>query len=368
MKLMVLSGINFFEGGPLSVFHDCLDDILNSGLNKEYRIVSFVHKKELFSKYLAENNIEFIELPKSRENYLYRLWYEFYYFNLYSRNNTVDVWLSLHDITPNVIAKKKYVYCHNPSPFMKKDIKNIRYSTKNYLFSILYKYLYRINIKKNNAVIVQQDWMRSQFKKMYGIKNIIVARPTLNSIFGFNEKGTHEASEDYMFIYPSYPRFFKNFEVVCEACKILEEKNISNFKVLLTIKGDENKYSNAIIRKYGSLKTVNFIGLLKRSELFKIYSSVDAMIFASKLETWGLPISEFKNTKKPIVVSDLPYAKETIGQYSKVLFFNPNDPAMLALIIENEIKHTSQYIKTSEIIPESPYAKNWEELLDMITD
>ena len=51
MKQIVISGINLFEGGPLSIYYDCLDTILELGLNKKYRIVAFVHRKALFKKY-----------------------------------------------------------------------------------------------------------------------------------------------------------------------------------------------------------------------------------------------------------------------------------------------------------------------------
>ena len=36
--------------------------------------------------------------------------------------------------------------------------------------------------------------------------------------------------EKNSFLYPSFPRVFKNFEVICEATKILENKGIKNFK------------------------------------------------------------------------------------------------------------------------------------------
>jgi len=363
MKTMVISGINFYEGGPLSVFHDCLDNILESGVNKEYKIISFVHKKELFSKYSKESNIEFLELPRSRNNYFYRLWYEFVYFRDYSKKNKIDIWLSLHDITPNVIADKRYVYCHNPSPFMKKNILNLRFSAKNYLFSLFYKYLYRINIHKNTAVIVQQEWIRNEFRKMYGTKNIIVARPTLNLQNNNVFEKTKKKNEDFLFIYPSYPRFFKNFEVICEACKILEEKGVTGFKVLLTIDGSENKYSNYIIMKYGNLSSIKFTGLLTRSDLFEKYKVADAMIFPSKLETWGLPISEFKSLRKPIILADLAYAYETLGSYNKACFFDVGNAYALAEIMENEVNGLSMCSVVESKPIKEPYCKDWDSLL-----
>ena len=51
MKMIVISGINFFEGGPLSVYKDCLDNIIKSKLNETNKIIAFVHKKEIFAEY-----------------------------------------------------------------------------------------------------------------------------------------------------------------------------------------------------------------------------------------------------------------------------------------------------------------------------
>ena len=49
----------------------------------------------------------------------------------------------------------------------------------------------------------------------------------------------------------------------------------------------------------------------------KLYSKANALIFPSKLETWGLPISEAIDYKIPIMVAKLEYARETLGSYKK---------------------------------------------------
>lgn len=119
MKINAISGISLFEGGPLSVYHDCLSNIVELGLNKDQFFILFVSKLELFDEFKNTINFEFIELPPARRNYIFRLWYEFYFFHRFTKSRKVDVWISMHDITPNVRAEKRYVYCHNPSPFLK---------------------------------------------------------------------------------------------------------------------------------------------------------------------------------------------------------------------------------------------------------
>lgn len=366
MKTIVLSGINLFEGGPLSIYKDCLDAITSLGLDKQYRFIAFVHKRELFRNY--PSTIEFIELPRSRTHYLYRFYYEYIYFKKYSKQMEIDIWISLHDMTPNVKANKQYTYCHNPTPFLKVDKNLFKYNKKNFLMCLLYRYIYRINIKKNTAVIVQQNWIRAAFKKMFPIKKIIVAKPEIHSendslLIPVNENKSDLSKkfDAFSFIYAAYPRPFKNFEVICEAAKLLEKEG-KIFKIFLTIDGNENLYTQTLKKKYENLKSIVWLGLLSREQLFKYYQKIDVMIFPSKLETWGLPISEFKLTNKPIIIADLPYAHETVGTYNKVCFFNENNAYQLSnymkLAIEGkEIFGSTKVEKLSDI------AENWTELL-----
>ena len=78
-KNIVLSAINFFEGGPLSILKDCLTFLNTSTYLHQYNFIALVHKKSLFdeSEYA---HITFIEFPKSRTSYIYRLYYEYVYF------------------------------------------------------------------------------------------------------------------------------------------------------------------------------------------------------------------------------------------------------------------------------------------------
>ncbi|MBZ9625184.1 glycosyltransferase [Clostridium sp. FP2] len=208
--------------------------------------------------------------------------------------------------------------------------------------------------------------MREEFIQKYKLKSVIVARPTVAISEVVNTNYSNEQKNKYKFIYPSYPRFFKNFEVVCMACEILEGKGITAYEVFLTIDGNENKYSKDLKKRYGKLRSVNFMGLQERKHLFNLYGAADCMIFPSKLESWGLPISEFKGTGKSMLVADLPYAHETIGTYDKVCFFNPDNSVELAKLMEKEILYCAQYnfVKEKEI--KKPYCKDWHELLCVI--
>ena len=359
MKKIIISGINLVEGGTLTIFKEVLG-YLDRNLSEKYEIIALVHCKKLFEK-AGLINIKFLEFPKAKKNWIIRCWYEYYYFNKLSKQLKPYLWLSLHDVTPNVESERLAVYCHNPTPFFKMKFRDIKYDKKLYLFSKFYKYLYRINIKKNNYVIVQQSWIAKQFREMYSIKNLLVAPPKIESQeIDLNRKNNIEKNS---FFYPAYPRIFKNFEIICQAAEYLEKEGVNNFKVYLTIDGTENLYSSEIVKKYKKLKTIEFIGLLSREEVYKYYSKVECLIFPSKLETWGLPITEFKNFNKPIIAADLEYAYETVGDYEKVIFFKPESKNELASKMLNIIKNDKiEKYKENRINFQDKIVDNWDNL------
>lgn len=361
-KAIVVSGPNLVDGGPISVFLDFLRAIVNKGYCEKFRIIALVGKKELFKEF--SEKIELIEFRKSKSNWLYRLFYEYIYFNQLSRRIKPYVWISMHDMTPNVKAKHRYVYCHNPSPFNNMSLREAKFGFKYYLFSKFYKYLYAINIRKNDAVIVQQEWLRYEFKKMFDVKNIIVARPSMPDFKQIED--TSRGEKEFVFVCPSFPRYYKNFQVVCEAAKKLEKKDKYNFKVIITLDGTENSYSHYLYNEYGDLKTVMFTGLLSRENLFSVYGQSSCMLFMSKLETWGMPITEYKTSNKPLIVADLPYAHETVGNYTNVSYVNPDDVNELANSMElllNGGKFTTPLNLKSV---DAPYADNWDALCELL--
>jgi len=366
-KTIVLSGINLIEGGPLTVYEECLRCIEKYFL-ENYEIVALVHNRELFSEF--DSRIKFIEFMDSKKSYLKRFYYEYFYFKRLSKKLKPYLWFSLHDMTPNVVADKRAVYCHNSIIFYDMKIKDMINEFKMFMFSRFYKYIYKINIKKNNFVVVQQDWIRKRFKKIFKIKNVVVAHPNV-VIDDSNNNYKNTKIVKNSFLYPSFPRIFKNFEVICKAVEILENKNIENFKVYLTIDGNENIYSKEIVEKYGRLKCIEFIGLQTRENLMKYYSKIETVIFPSKLETWGLPISEAKAFGKNIILADLEYAHETLGTYEKVMFFGPDNAEKLAekiemLINDDENMKNIEFDGNIEKNIEKPFCKNWKELFDIL--
>jgi glycosyltransferase involved in cell wall biosynthesis len=169
------------------------------------------------------------------------------------------------------------------------------------------------------------------------------------------------------FFYPVVSRPFKNFETICEASKILQKRNITNYKILLTIDGTEENYSKYILKKYSLDNKINFMGRISLDEVHKLYGKTDCLLFPSKLETWGLPISEFAEYKKPMIISDLPYAHETASGARKTFYFNPDNAEELANIMEDVINNNlSKFHPTTKVAVNQPFTQGWDELIELI--
>ena len=360
MKTIVLSGINLFRGGTLKIMQDCIETI-SAFAGDDYQIIALVHNAEQYLKY---KNVRYISYPKSRKSWFYRLYYEFMGLKKLSKHLKPYIWFSLHDTTPNVVAEKKIMYFHNPFIFSPTKWQYLFIQPDVVIFHLFSRYIIKINIRKNNFVIVQQEWLREAFEKMFNIHNVVVALPEqtkepIESKF----VQCHVLKEKIQFFYPATPLVHKNFDVIFQAVSLLEKEGITNFEVKFTFNGTENSFAKKVVRKYSYLNNLLFAGFLTEEEKNNTYQNYDCLLFTSKIETWGLPISEAKESGMSILVSDLPYAKEAVGKYDKVKFFDPDNARQLADEMKRLIQGTIVYDETMEIQYKGPFTKNWDELI-----
>lgn len=363
-KTIVISAVNLRKGGTLTILRDCLQYL--SQLTMDYRVVALVHKRELCDY----EGIEYIEMPDIIKGWGKRLWCEYVTMNKISKElSPVYLWLSLHDTSPRVKADRQAVYCQTSFPFYKWSIRDFKMDYKIPLFAMFTKYAYKINIRSNRYLIVQQNWLREGFSRMFGLdKNkFIIAPPQRKAVEVVPDT---IQKQGYTFFYASTPDCHKNFETLCEAARLLEEDlGQDKFKVVLTLSGEENKYSRWLYEIWGNVNSIDFAGFMSKDRLYGYYKTADCFVFPSKVETWGLPITEFMEASgdKPMLLSDLPYAHETASGASNVCFFNPTDPVELKNMMKELIQDKCVALAS---IPkqnvEEPKADSWKELFEIL--
>lgn len=360
-KTIVISAVNLNRGGTLRILRDCLSYLSSLAEKENYRILAIVYKKEL----VDFPNIEYIETQWPKKRWINRLWYEYVSLRQLSKSlQPVELWFSLHDTSPSVIAKRRAVYCHNSFPFLKWNFRDLLFAPKIVLFALFSRFFYQFNIQKNNHVVVQQEWFRDAFVRLFNLdaKQIIVAPP--KGISSPRKVETERAAKGkFIFIYPAIADSHKNFECICAAAELLWANGVRNFEVLLTISGKENKYTKWLFSRWGTIAPLRFLSYVDQATLFDYYHISDCLIFPSKVETWGLPISEFSHYGRPLLLADLPYAHETAKGNDEVAFFAINDYQTLASYMQKLIAGDKSFLKPVHAMAiKEPVVRSWEEL------
>jgi glycosyltransferase involved in cell wall biosynthesis len=358
---IVLSGVNLREMGPLAIFRDALKS-LAEGHGTRFEIIALVHRRDLFDV----EGVTFLEFPQIASSWLARLRFEYWSSKRISRELKPKLWLSMHDITPNVTADVRAVYCHQPAAFYRPRRFEFFADPKIVAFSLLYGLLYRINIHRNDYVVVQQNWMREKFQSVYGARRVIVAHPSID--VPKTVSAAVPSPGPCRFFYPAAPRTFKNAEVCLQAARLLEQKGFTNFELWLTFDGSTNRYAAMLAKQFSDVRSMRWLGGLSRERVFDLYGEADCLLFPSRLETWGLPITEFRATGKPMLVADMPYARETAGGYGLVKLFDPDDAVELANLMAQAASGEPIFGKLPEAVIEPPFARNWTELWELLLE
>ncbi len=369
MKRIVISAVNVRKGGTLTILRQCLSFLSSVAQEQGLQVITLVHKQEL----VAYPNIEYIELPWSIKGWGRRLWCEYITMNRISKELTakygeIDLWFSLHDTTPRVQAKRQAVYCQTSFPFFDWKLGDFRFDKKIPLFAMFTRYAYRINIHRNKFLIVQQEWLRRGFCEMFGIvKDKFIVAPARQEMLIPNYSKLPK-EERYTFFFASTPDSHKNFETLCKASALLEDKlGKDKFRTILTVKGDENAYAQYLKKNWGNVSSIQFAGLMDKETLYAHYDLADCFVFPSRIETWGLPISEFMSFKKPMILADLPYAHETSQGSLKTAFFPVCNAGALAqrMLSAYEGKYV-EFSNVNKLHTGAPYAEDWNKLFQIL--
>ena len=334
-RVIVVSAVNIRKGGTLTILRECLQYL---SLQEGLKVYALVHNRKLCDY----PSIEYLEFPWTIKGWGRRLWCE--YVTMYRVSldierrevQEIDTWLSMHDTTPRVKAKHREVYCHTSFPFLKWNLRDLLMDPKIPLFAMFTRFAYRINIHRNDCLIVQQEWFRDGLSRITGFpKDKIRVIPPKVSVEGIVPETV--ISDVPLFLYVSTPDCHKNFETLCEAARLLEnEVGTGRFKVILTISGEENRYARWVKKHWGDVTSIEFEGLMPKEKLFGYYKAATCFVFPSRVETWGLPITEYMllNGGK-MLLADLPYSHETSEE--KGIYFPATDARRLKELMHENL-------------------------------
>ena len=187
--------------------------------------------------------------------------------------------------------------------------------------------IFRLNLSKVDAFIVQSNIMKDRLEASYPSvkgKVHVVGQPVpiwlLNS--GIKRVTRIKSNKSNLqLIYPSFNYPHKNHKLLS---KINASKNYPISELIVTI----DKYLNPAPH----IAWVKCVGFLTPKELMKMYSNVDGLIFLSKEESYGFPLIEAMFIGLPIICPNLPYARSLCGK--QAIYFNPDSQKSLLSAIK----------------------------------
>jgi len=312
-------------------------------------------------------NVKVISRPDLQQNYVKRTLFDFGIGSKFILKYHPDIVVSMQNTGILGLKNiKQYIYLHQPLPFQRSFAfrpwkkKEMKLSFYQYVVGTLIKLSYLFN--KKSVVIVQSHWLRKELliRGLKEIDKVIVTQPKLAS----NIKLLHNdliVNKKNSFFYPSTAMPYKNHSVIIEALKYLTEEQRKHINVFLTL--DENEYNDLVGSELP--EEVKLLGRMAHKDVLELMSK-STLIFASQIESFGLPILEAKSLNRTILVNDVEVLRETVGNYDKVAYFDGDNPESLAQAMLNVIKNyenTVSYFKIDQI-DESDVMKN---LIEEIT-
>lgn len=314
MRIMVFD-VPAESGGALTILNQYYDAAIKDKENEWIFVVSISELKET-------DNVKVLNYPWIKKSWFHRLYFDNLVSNKIVDKYKVDEILSLQNVIVPKVKVKQTLYLHQPLPFVEK-----RYGlTEDFKFwlyqNVISKMIFK-SIQEADKVIVQTKWIRDAAIKKANVKKekFILKQPELN--VSVKKLYTPDKNSKSLFFYPASGLIYKNHEVIVNACKLLKDKGISNYKVIFTLKGDENKHIKRLKQIILDEKLpIEFIGSVGIETVYEYYSK-STLIFPSYIETFGLPMLEAKIHESPIIASDCAFSREILDGYEKVQFFNP---------------------------------------------
>ncbi len=171
-------------------------------------------------------------------------------------------------------------------------------------------FLYAEYCDRAELVVVMTRKGRHDLVECFGLPEEKIAVVPWAPLVPSNSFRGEEAREDFI-LYPAQTWPHKNHAVLLRALRLLHVE--FGLRVPLVCTGFRSSHYKQLRRlalETGVDEQVDFRGFVSRSELFDLYRRARILVFPSRFEGWGLPITDAMSTGLPIAASDLPELRE----------------------------------------------------------
>lgn len=325
------------SSGALSILNQFITHIVSNDYN-QYCIFVDANYKEI----VHQPNIEYVHVDTS--SWRKRIWWDYLGLKRYIQKKKLCPSLIISFQNTSVRFDKnipQLIYYHQSLVLFPKRWSFFKRQER--LF-FLYKHIYSLfvaqSIRKNVSFVVQIPSIKKAFVKRFSISSdsVYVIPPEVQKIDYDVISASNISDGKKHFIYPATPYLYKNHTLLLQVLHLIKAKDETLFqkiRIHFTLQKNNPLRLDGQARALGVEEAIVYEGVLPFQKLLSYYKSMDALLFPSYIETFGLPLLEAAGAGIAIVSSDLPYAHDVIGEYEGVTYLDYQDAEAWALVIEN---------------------------------
>jgi len=348
------------SSGGLTILEQFLDAIPSDS----YEYVVFV-KINIIGNKFSKNNVRIV--TKCLGNLGKRLFWDIFGIQMWLRQNKINplATLSLQNTnfrTGNNIPN--FIYYQNAIPFSDNKWNPFRKDERGlWFYKNIYPCFVRLFNNKKTEIFVQSNIIKESFSEFFGFpgEKIHIIRPkTKLPVLTKNLDYIIDRNQLNLF-YPATTFIYKNHLTVLNALSMLDIE--VQQKITLHLTCDKYDLQGRINFSNLSYK-INFMGTIDFKQVHQMYSECDSLLFPSYIETLGLPIIEAAACGMHIIVSDLPYSRDLLDDYSGAVFVPYNNTTSWG----NEIIRLFN-MKGKRYMPKSfNLSDSWEKMFQIVHD
>jgi len=225
------------------------------------------------------------------------------------------------------------------------------------------EYRFHFTLGRKLTGAIQQKWLRLTKQRVWAF---IVQTPTMKeklvsqlnltqervTVFPFWKPLQHSATPSsrlsgrkWDFGYISLPRPHKNHERLVEAFILLAKERLYP-SLVVTVPNSMNSHLAKWIEEMKDQYSLNITNLsyVERDEISHVYRQMNAFIFPSLTESFGIPLLEAEEHGLPILAGELDYVRDVVNP---VETFNPESPRSIMRAVRRFLKQPKDPVSPS---------------------
>jgi len=215
---------------------------------------------------------------------------------------------------------------------------------------LLNKIVLRQSIRSSDTIISISKCARGSLRKWFPQLEERMPLPVIyqdvgpRASEGENTASTMTGRADKFLLCVAQHRKHKNLDLVIEAYYKAIGMGVIEANTHLVIVGSEGPETSYLKSIVEGRSGVRFLNAIPDEELVGLYKTCEALICASSIEGFCLPVAEALSFSRKVVCSDIPILREVAGDQGSYFALEPRSPNALVKAIEQSLKSSRQTV------------------------